>query len=84
MDLLSQSASSDTIWFILGWFYHAPAKMANREQVIPPPPSQIPGLSNLPDEGPEENRNKMWIKDTDSPYIKLAKQGGRPDLLRYM
>lgn len=67
-----------------GWFYHAPAKVTNREPVIPPPPSQIPGLSNLPDEAPEENRNKMWIKDTDSPYIKLAKQGGRPDLLRYM
>ncbi|XP_062813180.1 uncharacterized protein C7orf57 homolog isoform X3 [Anolis carolinensis] len=49
------------------------------------PTSQIPGLGEF---GEPHNENtfvgrKKWIKDTDSEYVKLAKQGGRPDLLRH-
>lgn len=64
-----------------GWFYHAPARKKNADPVVPPPLSQIPGLSNetyLPDEELPKGR---WIKETDSKYVQLAKQGGRPGLL---
>ncbi|XP_040209263.1 uncharacterized protein C7orf57 homolog isoform X3 [Rana temporaria] len=27
---------------------------------------------------------KKWIRDTDSDYVKLSKQGGQPDLLKHM
>lgn len=45
-----------------------------------PPASQIPGLSDLRD-SPNVNlprARRYWIKETDSEYVKLAKQGGRP------
>lgn len=42
-----------------------------------PPTSQIPGLTKAPNEGTFGCRRK-WIKDTDSAYVRLAKQGGRP------
>jgi len=49
--------------------------------VIPPPLSQIPGLSNEAYLPPEEQPKGRWIRETDSRYIQLAKQGGRQDLL---
>ncbi|XP_007887887.1 uncharacterized protein C7orf57 isoform X1 [Callorhinchus milii] len=70
------------------WFYHAPRKPVNkpeRVEVQLPPTSQIPGLSDLAEPHKEitfDNRRK-WIRDTDSDFIKLSKQGGRPDLLRH-
>ncbi|CAH1248873.1 C7orf57 [Branchiostoma lanceolatum] len=68
------------------WFYHAPLKSKkDSAQVSVPPASQIPGLSQMPadplDIDPAAKRK--WIRDTDTKYIKLAKQGGRQDLLRY-
>ncbi|XP_042725828.1 uncharacterized protein C7orf57 homolog [Lagopus leucura] len=61
-----------------------PEKLTNSE--IPhPPTSQIPGLGDLAkahNEGMLGCRRR-WIKDTDSAYIRLAKQGGRPDLLKH-
>lgn len=65
----------------IGWFYHAPARKKNTEPVIPPPLSQIPGLSNEAYMPSEELPKGRWIKETDSKYIQLAKQGGRQDLL---
>ncbi|XP_010021029.1 PREDICTED: uncharacterized protein C7orf57 homolog, partial [Nestor notabilis] len=50
-----------------------------------PPTSQIPGLGDLakaPHEVPSRCRRK-WIKETDSTYVRLAKQGGQPDLLKH-
>lgn len=44
------------------------------------PASQIPGLGDLaeaPREMPSGCRRK-WIKETDSAYVRLAKQGGQP------
>ena len=64
-----------------GWFYHAPARKKNTEPVIPPPISQIPGLSNEAYLPPEEPPKGRWIRETDSRYVRLAKEGGRPDLL---
>lgn len=45
-----------------------------------PPASQIPGLSELrdPPNGHVLGTRRYWIKETDSEYVKLAKQGGRP------
>uniref|UniRef100_A0A8C5RWP5 Uncharacterized protein n=1 Tax=Laticauda laticaudata TaxID=8630 RepID=A0A8C5RWP5_LATLA len=49
------------------------------------PKSQIPGLCDF--EGPHHDitfgSRRKWMKDTDSEYVKLAKQGGQPDLLRH-
>ncbi|XP_064598450.1 uncharacterized protein C7orf57 homolog [Liolophura sinensis] len=65
-----------------GWFYHAPARTASQsdEPAPAPAPSQIPGLSDLPYE--EEQPRLTNLRDTDTKYIRLAKQGGRPDLLQ--
>ena len=49
--------------------------------MIPPPLSQIPGLSNEAHLPPEDQPKGLWIKETDSRYVQLAKQGGRADLL---
>ena len=64
-----------------GWFYHAPPKPEKRDRVVAPPPSQIPGLSNVSQLPPEHQSAHLVIRESDSKYIRLAKQGGRPDLL---
>ncbi|XP_076974955.1 uncharacterized protein C7orf57 homolog isoform X2 [Tamandua tetradactyla] len=66
------------------WYYHLPAKQSEKP-VDAPPASQIPGLSNLGDShnGNTVTTRRYWIKETDSEYVKLAKQGGRPDLLKH-
>ncbi|XP_023693102.1 uncharacterized protein C7orf57-like [Paramormyrops kingsleyae] len=47
------------------------------------PASQIPGLSHCADAAPEEARpgRRVGIFETDSDYVKLAKQGGQKGLL---
>jgi hypothetical protein len=65
----------------LGWFYHAPPRPKNLDPVIPPPPSQIPGLSDVSHLPPEPIQHRMMIRESDSKYIRLAKQGGRQNLL---
>ncbi|XP_006876570.1 PREDICTED: uncharacterized protein C7orf57 homolog [Chrysochloris asiatica] len=67
------------------WYYHLPVKRSEKA-VDAPPVSQIPGLSDL---GNRQNGNafgtrRYWIKETDSEYVKLAKQGGRSDLLKHL
>lgn len=64
------------------WFYHAPAAKAEGPScTVAPAPSQIPGLSNIPDnsvvEQDERCFRRKWVRDTDSKYVKLAKAGGR-------
>ncbi|XP_015709869.1 uncharacterized protein C7orf57 homolog [Coturnix japonica] len=61
-----------------------PEKSTNSE-IPQSPTSQIPGLgdcANAHNEGMFGSRRK-WIRDTDSAYVRLAKQGGRPDLLKH-
>lgn len=68
--------------FCLDWYYHLPVKRSEKP-VGAPPASQIPGLSDLRD-SPNVNlprARRYWIKETDSEYVKLAKQGGRPGKL---
>ncbi|ESO00021.1 hypothetical protein HELRODRAFT_176324 [Helobdella robusta] len=65
------------------WFYHVPQKAdLTRGPTGYPAISQIPGLSHS-GVGPADDpiSRHGWIKESDSPYIRLAKQGGRPDLL---
>lgn len=62
-----------------------PEKLTNSE--IPhPPTSQIPGLGDLAKahNGGMLGCRRRWIKDTDSAYIRLAKQGGRPGVLSFV
>ncbi|XP_028403058.1 uncharacterized protein C7orf57 homolog [Dendronephthya gigantea] len=71
------------------WFYHIPAaRSKNPPSIIAPIQSQIPGLGNIP-EGAIPNDNdkhfkRKWFRDTDSKYVKLAKAGGRKNLLSFM
>ncbi|KAM8769927.1 uncharacterized protein C7orf57 homolog [Rhynchonycteris naso] len=66
------------------WYYHLPAKRSEKA-VDAPPVSQIPGLNELrnPPGGHVQGMRRYWIRETDSEYVKLAKQGGRPDLLTH-
>lgn len=67
------------------WFYHAPARKKEGESAVEyPAPSQIP-LGNIVTEDREEETGmkRGWIRDCDSKYTRLAKMGGRKDLLRF-
>lgn len=70
------------------WYYHAPSKRVAQPAKPAPPASQIPGIGGLPDElanpeGDDRHFRRKWIRDTDSKYIKLAKGGGRKNLLTF-
>ncbi|KAB0339736.1 hypothetical protein FD754_023699 [Muntiacus muntjak] len=66
------------------WYYHLPVKQSEKAMDAPPA-SQIPGLSDLREapSGHTLGMRRYWVKETDSEYVKLAKQGGRPDLLKH-
>lgn len=67
-----------------GWFYHAPAKKKNTERVDYPAPSNIPGIGfDEPGSLEPEQVKEMMFRETDSQYIRLAKMGGRKDLLAF-
>ncbi|KAM5302749.1 uncharacterized protein C7orf57 homolog isoform 8-T9 [Glossophaga mutica] len=67
------------------WYYHLPVRRSEKA-VDAPPVSQIPGLSAFrdPPSGHTLGTRRYWVKETDSEYVKLAKQGGRPDLLMHL
>ncbi|XP_077997634.1 uncharacterized protein C7orf57-like isoform X2 [Glandiceps talaboti] len=67
------------------WFYHAPAKRQEKEAINYPAASQIPGLSGVVvDEREDEFGTKRgYFKESDTKYVRLAKMGGRKDLLRF-
>lgn len=69
------------------WFYHSPntGKTENPQYSIPV--SQIPGIGDL-DKSPIDPHGdirlrRKWIRETDSKYVRLAKEGGRKDLFNY-
>lgn len=66
----------------VGWMYHSPPLKQVKEEVPYPPASQIPMLG-VQEELPPMEPKEMIFKDTDTPYIMLAKQNGRQDLLRF-
>lgn len=54
-----------------------------RPQVSAPTLSQIPGLNKAAgDASYTDEPQRQFFRDTDSAYVRLAKQGGRTDLLR--
>lgn len=64
------------------WYIHAPLKKGNREVVTVPPPSQIPYLNGVFDDEATINQPKtMYVRDTDTDYIRRCKLGGSHDLL---
>ncbi|OCT76025.1 uncharacterized protein C7orf57 [Xenopus laevis] len=85
-ELLKETSGPPTRYATCEWFYHAPMNQADKSaRAAPlPPTSQVPGLSDLAEPHNESfnQSRKKWIKETDSDYVKLAKQGGRPDLLK--
>lgn len=68
------------------WFYHAPHKRTETSEDTPAA-SQIPGLSGIvkdseqEDEWGETSSRRMVVYETDSKYVKLAKQGGRRGIM---
>jgi len=72
------------------WFYQAPNQKKEPSKVGPPAVvmSQIPDLNTMDmpgsmteDEIAEAKNKRKWIRDTDTDYIKLAKEGGHRNLL---
>ncbi|KAG8139618.1 hypothetical protein E2320_002385, partial [Naja naja] len=70
------------------WYYDTPLKRSEEQvnsDIAQQLKSHIPGFGDFG--GPYHDitfgARRKWIKDTDSEYVKLAKQGGRPDLLRH-
>ncbi len=60
------------------WYVHAPTKKEKRELVEAPPPSQIPYLNGVMDTSEDTNKkSEVWFKETDSPFVRLSKIGGR-------
>ncbi|KAM4705395.1 uncharacterized protein C7orf57 homolog isoform 2-T2 [Rhinophrynus dorsalis] len=83
--LVKEPSGAPSRYATCEWFYHTPLKQTEAaREVALPPTSQIPGLSDLAEPHNESSTDKRrkWIRDTDSDYVKLAKQGGRPDLLK--
>jgi hypothetical protein len=67
------------------WFVHAPLKKGNRELVTAPPPSQIPYLNGVFDDEASMNQAKpIYIRDTDSDYIRRCKLGDSHNLLAHI
>ncbi|CAH8665780.1 unnamed protein product [Schistosoma rodhaini] len=65
----------------VGWMCHVIPLKKNKVQQLAPPISQIPNIGFMPEESSHEKKHTMYFKSTDSPYIRLSKMGGKPDLL---
>lgn len=78
MSIVGRRKAEDEVWFV-----HAPLKNEPRPLVHAQPPSNIPYLNGIMDteENTAQQRKDLYFKETDSDYIKLAKMGGRHDLL---
>jgi hypothetical protein len=67
------------------WYIHSPLKKGNRELVTAPPPSQIPYLNGVFDDEATINQPKpIYVRETDSDYIRRCKLGGSHDLLAHI
>ena len=59
------------------WFYHSTFENSKSQKPAPKPlMSQIPGINGSQDDE-AAGQSKSYFKDTDSKYVRLAKQGGR-------
>lgn len=67
------------------WYVHSPLKKGSRELVTAPPPSQIPYLNGVFDDEATINQPKpIYVRETDSEYIRRCKVGGSHDLLAHI
>jgi hypothetical protein len=69
------------------WFYYSPPRKSGFPKGAPPA-SQISGLNGVAEDPylareDDKSSRRRAIHDTDSKYVKMAKQGGRKDLLSY-
>jgi len=53
----------------------------SRPAVTAPRPSQIPGLGDQSADTTTADTRRPLVRDTDSAYVRLAKQGGQRNLL---
>ena len=70
--------------YVAGSWYNGGASypIQQRNTVAAPTISQIPGLGQMSQEGGSQSGIRRGVvSDGDSDYIKLAKRGGRSDLL---
>jgi len=55
----------------------------SRPAVTAPRPSQIPGLGDQSDDIATTDSRRPSVRDSDSAYVRLAKQGGQRNLLSH-
>ncbi|VDP92434.1 unnamed protein product [Echinostoma caproni] len=60
---------------------HAVPLRKKQQPIIVPPISQIPNIGCSPEDNAPVVEEHSIFKSTDTPYIQLAKMGGRADLL---
>jgi len=65
-------------WYSGGTGYSV---QGSRPAVVAPQASQIPGLGDRSDEASTSDARRALVRDTDSAYVRLAKQGGQRNLL---
>ncbi|KER34051.1 hypothetical protein X801_00184 [Opisthorchis viverrini] len=65
----------------IGWMCHVVPLKKNKSPAFMPAISQIPILGCAPEDSNPKSEPVSNIKSTDTPFIRLAKMGGRPDLL---
>ncbi|CAF2840888.1 unnamed protein product [Rotaria sp. Silwood2] len=63
---------------------HSPLKKSNYGAVTAPPLSQIPYLNGVFDDEETDQPKIIYVRETDSDYIRRCKLGGTPDLLMYI
>ncbi|CAF0770227.1 unnamed protein product [Rotaria sordida] len=64
---------------------HSPLKKSSHELVTAPPLSQIPYLNGVFDDETTNDQPKIiYVRETDSDYIRRCKLGGSSDLLVYI
>ena len=67
------------------WYIHSPLKKGARELVTAPPPSQIPYLNGVFDDEATINQPKpVYVRETDSDYIRRCKVGGGLEMLTHI
>ncbi|CAH8585064.1 unnamed protein product [Schistosoma turkestanicum] len=65
----------------VGWMCHVIPLKKKEVYQVPPPISQIPGIGFMSEESDAQKKHTMYFRSTDSPFVRLSKMGGRPDLL---
>jgi len=65
-------------WYGSGSSY---GTQGTRPAVVAPPASQIPGLGDHGNDASASDARRPVVRDTDSAYVRLARQGGQRNLL---